>query len=80
MEYASLLLDHLDPRREIIPHRLLRDSCKEVEGKLVKDRSVMRRGLDRVVSVDDNPSAYAFYPENAVPVALSEASEEDEIF
>nr|XP_010916740.3 probable C-terminal domain small phosphatase [Elaeis guineensis] len=68
-EYASLVLDHLDPGGEIISHRLYRDSCKEMEGKFVKDLSVMGRDLDRVVIVDDNPNAYAFQPENAVPVA-----------
>lgn len=35
----------------------------------MKDLSVMGRDLDRLVIVDDNPNAYAFQPENAVPVA-----------
>ncbi|XP_077249559.1 uncharacterized protein LOC143889268 [Tasmannia lanceolata] len=66
-EYASLILDRLDSKG-VISHRLYRDSCKEVEGKFVKDLSDLGRDLKRVVIIDDNPSAYVFQPENAVPV------------
>ncbi|KAI3407749.1 uncharacterized protein J3R85_020784, partial [Psidium guajava] len=68
-EYASLVLDRLDPKRSLISHRLFRDSCEEVDGKFVKDLSKMGRDLKRVVMVDDNPNAYAFQPENAIPVS-----------
>ncbi|XP_077229618.1 haloacid dehalogenase-like hydrolase (HAD) superfamily protein [Tasmannia lanceolata] len=66
-EYASLVLDRLDSEG-VISHRLYRDSCKEMEGRFVKDLSEMGRDLKRVVIVDDNPSAYVFQPENAVPM------------
>ncbi|XP_050149868.1 uncharacterized protein LOC126624800 [Malus sylvestris] len=66
-EYASLVLDRLDRKRSI-SHRLYRDSCKEVDGKFVKDLSGLGRDLSRVVIVDDNPNSYIFQPENAVPV------------
>ncbi|CAN6444662.1 unnamed protein product [Victoria cruziana] len=67
MEYASLVLDRLDSKG-LISHRLYRDSCKEVEGRLVKDLSRLGRDLRRVVIVDDNPNSYLFHPENAIPV------------
>ncbi|KAG7026508.1 CTD small phosphatase-like protein, partial [Cucurbita argyrosperma subsp. argyrosperma] len=67
-EYASLVVNHLD-KKSVISHRLYRDSCKEVEGKYVKDLSEIGRDLRRVVIVDDNPNAYAFQPENAIPIA-----------
>ncbi|XP_062016953.1 uncharacterized protein LOC133733325 [Rosa rugosa] len=66
-EYASLVLDRLDGKR-VISHRLYRDSCKEVDGKFVKDLSGLGRDLRRVVIVDDNPNSYALQPENGVPV------------
>ncbi|XP_050368132.1 uncharacterized protein LOC126786369 [Argentina anserina] len=66
-EYASLVLDRLD-RKRVVSHRLYRDSCKEVDGKFVKDLSGLGRDLSRVVIVDDNPNAYALQPENGVPV------------
>lgn len=66
-EYASLVLDRLDPNA-VISHRLYRDSCKEMDGKYVKDLSGLGRDLGRVVIVDDNPNAYGLQPENAIPI------------
>ncbi|KAG2689314.1 hypothetical protein I3760_09G133600 [Carya illinoinensis] len=66
-EYASLVLDRLD-QDAVISHRLYRDSCKQVDGKFVKDLLGLGRDLSRVVIVDDNPNAYVFQPENAIPI------------
>ncbi|XVF27431.1 hypothetical protein REPUB_Repub14bG0106100 [Reevesia pubescens] len=66
-QYASQVLDKLDPKG-LISHRLYRDSCKEMEGKFVKDLSEMGRDLRSVVIVDDNPNAYSLQPENAVAI------------
>lgn len=66
-EYASLVLDRLD-KKGMISHRLYRDSCKEIDGKFVKDLSDLGRDLKRVVIVDDNPNAYFLQPENAIPM------------
>ncbi|XVF87267.1 hypothetical protein PTKIN_Ptkin18bG0105400 [Pterospermum kingtungense] len=66
-QYASQVLDKVDPKG-LISYRLYRDSCKEVEGKFVKDLSEMGRDLGRVVIVDDNPNAYSLQPDNAVPI------------
>ncbi|XP_031269846.1 CTD small phosphatase-like protein [Pistacia vera] len=66
-EYASLVLDRLDEKR-VISHRLYRDSCKQHDGKFVKDLSEMGRDLKKVVIVDDNPNAYIFHPQNAIPM------------
>lgn len=70
-QYASLVLDHPDLGGKIISHRLYvgTPARRWRPGKFVMDPSVMGRGLDRVVSLDDNPSAYLFQPEDAVPVA-----------
>ncbi|EEF40131.1 carboxy-terminal domain RNA polymerase II polypeptide A small phosphatase 1 [Ricinus communis] len=65
--YASLVLDRLD-EKGLISHRLYRDSCREVDGKFVKDLSEMGRDLKRVVIVDDNPNCYTFQPDNAIPI------------
>ncbi|KAJ6724847.1 C-TERMINAL DOMAIN SMALL PHOSPHATASE-RELATED [Salix viminalis] len=66
-EYASLVLDRIDTKG-LISHRLYRDSCKEIDGKYVKDLSEMGRDLGRVVIVDDNPNSYNYQPKNAIPV------------
>lgn len=47
---------------------MYRDSCKEIDGKLVKDLSELGRDLGKVVIFDDNPNAYVLQPENAIPV------------
>ncbi|XP_058749276.1 uncharacterized protein LOC131622264 [Vicia villosa] len=64
-EYASLVLDRLD-RNRFISHRLYRDSCVNVDGKLVKDLAHVGRDLKRVVIVDDNPVSFSNQPENAI--------------
>ncbi|KAF5943437.1 hypothetical protein HYC85_017514 [Camellia sinensis] len=66
-EYASLVLDRLD-RKRVIRHRLYRHSCREVDGKLVKDLGELGRDLRRVVIVDDNPNSYSLQTENAIPI------------
>ncbi|KAK7245575.1 hypothetical protein RIF29_40422 [Crotalaria pallida] len=66
-EYASLVLDRLD-RKRFISHRLYRDACRNVDGKLVKDLSETGRDLKRVVIVDDNPNSFEKQPENAIPI------------
>ncbi|XP_070662501.1 uncharacterized protein [Malus domestica] len=66
-EYATLVLDRLD-RKRVISHRLYRDTCTEINGRFVKDLSGLGRDLSRLVIVDDNPNAYCFQPENAVPI------------
>ncbi|KAK3003838.1 hypothetical protein RJ639_019612 [Escallonia herrerae] len=65
-QYASLVLDRVD--KGAISHRLYRDSCREVDGKFVKDLSGLGRDLGNVVIVDDNPNSFALQPENAIPI------------
>ncbi|KAL1805710.1 hypothetical protein ACET3Z_028778 [Daucus carota] len=66
-EYASLVIDKIDPNK-VISHRLYRDSCKENEGRFVKDLSELGRDMKRVVLVDDNPNSYEFQPDNAIKI------------
>ncbi|KAL4585751.1 hypothetical protein LXL04_010376 [Taraxacum kok-saghyz] len=66
-QYASLVLNNLD-WRGLISHRLYRNSCKEFEGRFVKDLSDLGRDLKKAVIVDDNPNSYSLQPENAIPI------------
>uniref|UniRef100_A0ACD5U7D4 Uncharacterized protein n=1 Tax=Avena sativa TaxID=4498 RepID=A0ACD5U7D4_AVESA len=69
-QYASLVLDRLDPASALIAHRLYRSACRDDgDGRLVKDLSATGRALSCAIIVDDNPNAYALQPENALPVA-----------
>ncbi|XP_047043318.1 probable C-terminal domain small phosphatase [Lolium rigidum] len=68
-QYASLVLDRLDPAGDLIAHRLYRGACRDGgDGRLVKDLSATGRPLGCAIIVDDNPNAYALQPENALPV------------
>ncbi|KAJ0233660.1 hypothetical protein HA466_0280130 [Hirschfeldia incana] len=68
-DYASQVLDKID-RKGVITQRLYRDSCREVNGRYVKDLSMVvgKEDLGSVLIVDDNPSSYSLQPENGVPI------------
>ncbi|KAK6919846.1 FCP1 homology domain [Dillenia turbinata] len=42
--YASLVLDRLD-EKSVISHQLYRDSCREIDGRSVKDLGNLGRDL-----------------------------------
>lgn len=65
--YADPLMDQLDPKR-LIATRLFRESCVQQGPYYVKDLSRLGRNMARIVLVDDNPMAYSFQPENAIPI------------
>jgi Dullard-like phosphatase family protein len=69
--YADPLLDRLDPSGAVFGTRLFRDSCDVMAGtgEMVKDLRRLGVPLDRVIIVDNTPSAYALQPENGVPIA-----------
>lgn len=64
-KHVSPVLDKLDPKG-LIAHRLYQDSCKILNGKLVKDISCFGRDLNRVVIIDDKPRFCRLQPENAI--------------
>ncbi|CAN8290780.1 unnamed protein product [Cochlearia groenlandica] len=67
-DYASQVLDKID-KDGVISQRLYRESCTEVNGKYVKDLSlVVGEDLGNALIVDDNPSSYSLQPENGVPI------------
>jgi CTD small phosphatase-like protein 2 len=67
--YADAVLDHIDPQREFIQHRLYRHHCHYVsEGYYVKDLRVLGRDLSRVVLVDNAAYSYSFQVDNGIPI------------
>lgn len=67
-KYADPLLDLLD-KKNVIRHRLFRESCYPFQGNYVKDLTCLGRDMRRVIIVDNSPHSYAFQPQNALPVS-----------
>lgn len=71
---ADVILDRLH-NSKCIRHRLYRDSCTEVDGRLAKDLSRLGRDLRKVVIVDDCPFSSILQPFNALPIPWFDATE-----
>jgi TFIIF-interacting CTD phosphatase-like protein len=68
-EYASVLMDKIDPDGKFFKHRLYRTHCVAVGGSFVKDLTVINRELSRCVLVDNNAFSFLFQLGNGIPVS-----------
>lgn len=68
--YANVVIDHIDPTKKLISHRLFREHCFETEsGMYIKDlRIIGNRDLSQLVLVDNAAYSYYFQLDNGVPV------------
>ncbi|KAJ1019449.1 hypothetical protein NDA16_004566 [Ustilago loliicola] len=63
---AGPIIEKLDPDRRFIAYTLFRESCRTVDGKLVKDLNYLNRDLSKVVVLDTNPDSFHLHPENGI--------------
>ena len=67
--YANVVLDHLDPKKELIHHRFFRDSCVNMGGVYIKDlRIFANRSLKDMVIVDNATYSFAYQLDNGIPI------------
>lgn len=67
--YANEILDYLDPKGELIQHRLYREHCSiSNEGYYIKDLRILGREMKNVLLVDNAAYSYAFQLDNGVPI------------
>lgn len=66
--YGKPILDELDPKGTLFAGRFFRESCAMRKGMFLKDLSVVRRDLSRVILVDNNPVSFLMQPSNGIPV------------
>jgi CTD small phosphatase-like protein 2 len=58
--YANVVIDHLDPNKAWVSHRLFRESCIETnDGIYIKDLRVINRDLAKVVLIDNSAISFA---------------------
>jgi import inner membrane translocase subunit TIM50 len=55
-------------KKNIVLHRLYRESCTMRDGAYIKDLSLLNRDPKRTIIIDDDPESYQFQPENAIAV------------
>lgn len=67
-EYAEQIINKIDPKRRIFKCRLYRDHCIQIQGRLIKDLSILGRDLKKVVIIDDSISAFLCHLNNGIPI------------
>mmetsp|Transcript_42317 Transcript_42317/g.57557 ORF Transcript_42317/g.57557 Transcript_42317/m.57557 type:complete len:125 (-) Transcript_42317:325-699(-) len=68
--YADTVIDHIDPERKYIQHRLYRDSCVKTQDNVyVKDLRIFRNiDLKDIVIVDNAVYSFGAQLDNGIPI------------
>lgn len=65
-EYADTILDHLDPQNEIFKERYYRKDLREKNNCYVKDLSILKKDLSKVIIIDNLPDNFKEQKENGI--------------
>lgn len=79
--YANAVIDYLDPRGDLIQHRIFRDNCITTpDGVFVKDLRVINRDLRDMVLIDNASYSYGLQVDNGIPILPFYEDKQDEEF
>jgi CTD small phosphatase-like protein 2 len=78
-DHADVVLDHLDPKHDLIDYRLYREHCLVYPGVgYVKDlRTLVNRSLQNTIIIDNSVSSFVNQLDNGIPVMPFFDSEKD---
>ncbi|CAO1638755.1 unnamed protein product [Sympodiomycopsis kandeliae] len=71
------IIEKLDPDRRFITYTLFKESCRNHEGKTVKDLSALNRDLSKVVILDTEAERFSLQPENGILVKKWDGNRSD---
>ncbi|XP_043918718.1 CTD small phosphatase-like protein 2-B isoform X2 [Protopterus annectens] len=66
-DYAQKILDIVDPQKKI-RHRLFQEDCICVKGHYIKDLSLLKRDLSKLVVVDTSVHKFAYHINNGIVI------------
>ena len=68
--YANKIIDHLDPKKILIQHRLFREDCLYLnEGIYMKDlRILANRNIEDVAIIDNACYSFGYHLNNGIPI------------
>jgi CTD small phosphatase-like protein 2 len=80
-EYASMVLNRIDPENKYIHHRLYRDSWLPLNGNYIKDLSMLGRDIDKTMIIDNSVIAFSLNIDNGIPIqSYSGNKQDDELY
>jgi len=66
--YGTAVADKLDNGRGILKWRFYRQHCTQEYGSYTKNLSAVSQDLSSIFILDNSPSAYKLFPDNAIPI------------
>ncbi|WBW70938.1 serine/threonine protein phosphatase (Nem1-Spo7 complex) catalytic subunit Nem1 [Schizosaccharomyces osmophilus] len=77
--YADPIIDFLERDKKLFVERYYRQHCTLVDSSFVKDISICKIHLSRIMIIDNSPASYNIHKENAIPVEgwISDPSDVD---